>query len=69
MAQLQSMPQIIVPPRNLLPFGLTWAQNGHRLKRSRPNSSMQLGELFDEIVSLRNIWVKLRDRRVNRKRS
>lgn len=50
MALLQSMPQVVVPPNELLPFGRTWAQNNGSLSRTPPNSSSQLGNLFDAKV-------------------
>jgi hypothetical protein len=50
MAPLERIPAIIVPPRELLPFGRTWTSNGGSLSRTPPNSSSQLGNLFDRKV-------------------
>ena len=47
MAILQSMPGIVIPPAELLLFGQTWTANGGSLSRTPPNSSSQLGNLFD----------------------
>src|SRR5438270_198179 len=50
MATLQSMPQIIIPVDTLLSFGQTWNNNGGSLSRTPPNSSGQLGQVFDLAV-------------------
>jgi hypothetical protein len=41
------MPIVVVPANELLPFGQQWNQRNGRLSRTRPYSSLQLGELFD----------------------
>ena len=50
MALLQTMPKIVIPAAELLPFGQTWTANGGSLSRTPPNSSSQLGNLFDAKV-------------------
>ena len=41
----------MVGPTDLGAFGATWTANGERLSRTPPNSSMQLGEMFDAKVA------------------
>jgi len=50
MNALVAMPQIVIPSTDLLPFGRAWIANGGRLSRTPPNSSMELGNLFDQKV-------------------
>src|SRR5437870_4386592 len=50
MALLQNMPPIVITPAELIPFGRTWTGNGSSLSRTPPNSSTQLGNLFDAKV-------------------
>src|SRR5207244_7500121 len=44
------MPQIGIPQADLAPFGQTWVNNGQRLSRTPPQSSGELGRLFDRAV-------------------
>jgi hypothetical protein len=44
------MPSINITPADLLPFGQAWTSNKGSLSRTPPNSSIQLGELFDKKV-------------------
>ena len=50
MAKLQTMPPISISQDELASFGETWRTNGRRLSRTPPNSSSQLGNLFDSAV-------------------
>ena len=50
MAHLQPIPQIQIPQNELLVFGQAWKNNKECLSRTPPNSSMQLGNLFDKYV-------------------
>lgn len=50
MPNLQTMPQLIISADELKEFGLKWNQNGGRLQRTPPFSSMQLGNIFDAAV-------------------
>jgi hypothetical protein len=50
MSRLNHMPSIMIPPGALLPFGKTWQKNNCRLSRTPPQSSSQLGNIFDEEV-------------------
>ncbi len=50
MARLNHMPSILIPPAKLKPFGKTWEANGKCLSRTPPQSSSQLGNIFDEEV-------------------
>lgn len=50
MAKLQAMPPIAISQIELAAFGETWKTNGGRLSRTPPNSSSQLGNLFDSAV-------------------
>jgi hypothetical protein len=45
--ELQGMPLITVDPSDLKPFGDRWTVNGGSLSRTPPQSSGQLGRLFD----------------------
>jgi hypothetical protein len=51
MAALQPMPPVLVPQQDLARFGRRWTDNGGALKRSRPESSMDFGKLFDAAVA------------------
>jgi hypothetical protein len=48
--KLKHMPQIVIAPEELLPFGEAWTRNDRRLSRTPPHSSMELGDLFDAKV-------------------
>src|SRR5713101_9701012 len=50
MATLASMPSIAIDQADLLRFGNTWINNGERLSRTPPQSSGELGRLFDTAV-------------------
>jgi len=50
MATLASMPLIDIAQTELAKFGSTWLQNGERLSRTPPQSSGELGRLFDMAV-------------------
>jgi hypothetical protein len=50
MAKLSSMPPVSVSQADLALFGATWQRNGGSLSRTPPQSSSQLGNLFDEAV-------------------
>ena len=50
MAPLGNMPQIQIYEADLMPFGQAWTANNGSLSRTPPNSSMQLGEMFDRKV-------------------
>lgn len=50
MAHLGTMPQIIIDVADLVPFGQAWTANNGSLSRTPPNSSMQLGEIFDRKI-------------------
>ena len=50
MGQLQSMPAVSLDQAKLAAFGKQWEKNGQRLSRSKPYSSMELGELIDQAV-------------------
>lgn len=50
MARLNHMPSILIPAASLRAFGGTWQSNGGRLSRTPPQSSSQLGNIFDEEV-------------------
>ncbi len=47
MATLASMPRITIDQTDLIRFGKTWISNGERLSRTSPQSSGELGKLFD----------------------
>jgi hypothetical protein len=51
MAPLRSMPPIVLSEAELARFGRRWNENGERLRRSRPESSMEFGKLFDAAVA------------------
>ena len=51
MANLEQMPTITPNQTDLLRFGTAWTENGGRLRRNPPNSSMELGNLFDRLVA------------------
>lgn len=50
MATLASMPQVSIDREDLIRFGNTWTDNGGRLSRTPPQSSGELGKLFDTAV-------------------
>jgi len=50
MASLASMPSIVINQNELAQFGSTWTQNGGRLSRTPPQSSGELGKMFDTAV-------------------
>ena len=50
MATLVSMPPVIIDHTELVLFGRTWTQNGSRLSRTPPQSSGELGKMFDTAV-------------------
>lgn len=50
MATLTSMPAITISASQLAAFGATWIRNGQRLSRTPPQSSGELGKLFDASV-------------------
>ncbi len=50
MANLASMPKLVIPSAELLPFGKAWQANGKCLTRTPPYASSQLGKLFDQKV-------------------
>ena len=50
MSQLKMMPEVIVSESDLKSFGETWIKNGGNLSRTPPQSSSQLGSLFDSAV-------------------
>src|SRR5712692_289051 len=50
MATLASMPSIAIDQADLVLFGSTWTQNGGRLSRTPPQSSGELGKMFDTAV-------------------
>jgi hypothetical protein len=50
MANLASMPPITFSSRDLKPFGDRWLANGNNLSRTKPQSSIQFGDLFDSKV-------------------
>lgn len=51
MANLAPMPEIVPGQASLLQFGLSWTENGGRLLRNPPNSSIDLGNSFDRLVA------------------
>lgn len=51
MAQLRPMPRVTVAKGELARFGGRWATLGKSLSRTPPESSAQLGELFDQAVA------------------
>jgi len=50
-AQLTSMPELVLPAGELRAFGKQWSENGEKLSRSAPHSSIQLGNFVDENVA------------------
>src|SRR5438552_1353960 len=50
MATLAMMPQVAIDQTNLIRFGNAWTNNGERLSRTPPQSSGELGKLFDTAV-------------------
>lgn len=50
MAKLTTMPTVLVSQADLALFGETWQRNGGKLSRTPPQSSSQLGNVFDEAV-------------------
>ncbi len=50
MAVLRSMPPVAIPVADLLPFGKRWTVRGGSLSRSRPESSGELGRVFDRAL-------------------
>lgn len=50
MARLKTMPIVSVSQSELAQFGQMWRSNGERLSRTPPQSSSQLGNLFDNEV-------------------
>ena len=50
MAGLQPMPAIAYTPADFIRFGKKWSENGEALSRSRPESSLEFGELLDSRV-------------------
>ncbi len=50
MANLVSMPTIAIDQADLARFGSTWISNGGSLSRTPPQSSGELGKLFDSAV-------------------
>lgn len=50
MATLATMPPITISQSALQQFGRAWINNGQRLSRTPPESSGELGKLFDMAV-------------------
>lgn len=50
MAKLVTMPALVLPQMTLAEFGVTWTRNGGSLSRTPPQSSGELGRLFDTAV-------------------
>lgn len=50
MAKLVTMPSLAIEQASLANFGATWIANGGSLSRTPPNSSGDLGRLFDTAV-------------------
>src|SRR5579859_1031651 len=50
MATLTTMPPTTIPQSDLQRFGQAWIKNGERLSRTPPESSGELGKLFDMAV-------------------
>jgi len=50
MATLATMPPIVISQSDLQRFGRAWINNGQRLSRTPPESSGELGKLFDMAV-------------------
>jgi hypothetical protein len=50
MASLSFMPPIIIDQNQLAEFGQVWRQNGGKLSRTPPYSSINLGDVFDTAI-------------------
>ncbi len=50
MAKLVTMPPLVLPQEDLAQFGVTWTANGGSLSRTPPQSSGELGRVFDTAV-------------------
>ena len=50
MAKLVTMPPLVVSQAELAKFGATWTANGGKLSRTPPQSSGELGKVFDLAV-------------------
>ena len=50
MARLVTMPPVVISQAELAPFGVTWTSNGGKLSRTPPQSSGELGKVFDLAV-------------------
>ncbi len=50
MAKLTTMPPLVIAPAELAPFGNVWTANGGNLSRTPPQSSGELGKVFDMAV-------------------
>lgn len=50
MSKLGSMPPVVISDTDLKTFGKKWIENGRNLSRTPPQSSSQLGGLFDSAV-------------------
>ncbi len=50
MAKLTTMPSLVIVQADLAPFGMTWTSNGGSLSRTPPQSSGELGRIFDMAV-------------------
>lgn len=50
MPPLTLMPALAIDPADLLRFGARWQANGNALSRTPPESSNQLGQLFNDAV-------------------
>src|SRR5258706_573436 len=50
MAPIVPMPAVAIAPADLQRFGARWALNGNALSRTPPESSNQLGQLFNDAV-------------------
>jgi len=66
MATLTPMPPITIDHADLVRFGNTWSSNGERLSRTPPQSSGELGKLFDTAVGkalatmlggIKTVWI------------
>ncbi len=51
MPALAPMPAIALPPEQLKPFGDRWTERNGSLSRSKPESSSELGWVFDKAVA------------------
>lgn len=50
MGKLVTMPPVVISQADLAPFGATWTSNGGKLSRTPPQSSGELGKVFDLAV-------------------